>query len=94
METLVLLLPVVLFLACFIPFRDRGPAPLFSRRSGPMVSRDDLHQLITLFLMYFVLFMVPVAGRLVGQGGHTVAMATLFVVFISFLFRFKKLSDE
>lgn len=91
--TIFLILPAVLFLLPFAPWRPHL-APLFSERRGPMVSSEALKQLTLLFLMYFVLFLVPVAGRLIGQWGHGAALATLFIILVSLLVRFKKLGDD
>jgi hypothetical protein len=92
-EIFVLTLPGVLLLAVFIPWRLTPTSQLFSKQRGPILSTDALHQLTTLILLYFVLFMVPIAGRLMGEWGQLAALGTLFVVFLSLLIRFKKLSD-
>lgn len=93
-DALVILFPAVLFLSPFVPLGGPGHTALFSRHRGPLVSGEALKQLTILFLIYFVLFLVPVAGRLVGEWGHGAALMTLFLVLVSLLVRFKKIGDE
>lgn len=93
-DILVLLLPGALFLAFFLPLGVRKSKPIFSRRAGPYVSGEALDQITLLFLLYIVLFLLPVAGRLVGGWGHAASLGTLFVVCVSLVMRFKKIGDD
>lgn len=93
-DIFVLMLPGVLFLAFFLPLGTRRSKNIYSRRAGPYVSGEALDQITLLFLLYVVLFLVPVAGRLVGGWGHIASLGTLFLVCISLVMRFKKLGDE
>lgn len=93
-DIFVFLLPAALFLAFFLPLGLRKPREIFSRRVGPYVSSEALDQITLLFLLYIVLFLVPVAGRLVGGWGHLAALGTLFLVCTSLVIRFKKIGDD
>ena len=93
-DILLLVLPGALFLCFFMPFGITPNRSLFSQRSGPYVSGEALGQLTLLFLLYIILFLVPIAGKIVGGYGHVAALGTLFVVFMSLFFRFKKIGDE
>ena len=93
-DIIVLMIPGLLFLCFFLPIAPNPSRKIFSRRLGPIISGEDLEQMTLLFLLYIVLFLVPLAGRLVGGMGHVAAIGTLFVVFLSLVLRFKKIGDE
>lgn len=93
-DVFVLVLPGFFFLCFFMPFGSSPDRSLFTQRAGPYISGEALGQLTLLFLLYIILFLVPIAGRLVGGWGHLAALGTLFVVFMSLVFRFKKIGDE
>ena len=88
------MLPGVVFLVFFLPIGRRVPQKIFNKRLGPYVSGEALEQITLLFLLYIILFLVPVAGSLVGGWGHLAALGTLFVVFLSLVMRFKKIGDD
>lgn len=93
-DIFVLMLPGVLFAIFFLPIGTTKSKRIYSHRAGPYVSSEALDQITLLFVLYIVLFLVPLAGRLVGGYGHVAALGTLFVVCISLVMRFKQLGDD
>ncbi len=92
-EVLVLILPLVATLLPFAFVRLRERSGLASRRSGPLISSEALNQLTLNFIIYFMLLIVPVGGRVAGDWGRPVSLFILFLILISLLLRFKKLGD-
>ncbi len=78
--------------AAFI--RLKKTSDLASERRGPIISHEALDQLTLLFVIYFVLLLIPIGGRLAGPWGRPVALLILFTILVSLLVRFKKLGDE
>ena len=93
-EIVVLMLPGAILLAFFLPLGIKKTKVIFSERKGPYVSTEALDQITLLFLLYIVLFLVPVAGRLVGGWGHVASLGTLFAVCVSLVMKFKEIGDD
>jgi len=93
-EIFVLILPVfILLIPCFFAKLKRY-SDLSSRRSGPLLSTEALDQLILLFVIYFILLLVPVAGKIAGVVGQPISLLILFLIVVSLMIRFKKLGNE
>ncbi len=93
-EALVLILPLLLLVVPAAFVRLKKSSDLTSQRQGPLVSAEALDQLLLLFVIYFVLLLVPIGGNLAGPWGQPVSLLILFTILISLLVRFKKLGDE
>jgi hypothetical protein len=93
-EIIVLILPLVLFIIPAAFMRLKLSSDLVSSRQGPLISSEALDQLILHFVIYFVLMLVPIGGKIAGNWGQPIALMILFIIIVSLLFRFKKLGDE
>lgn len=93
-EILVLILPLVLLVIPAAFMRLKKESDIVSGRQGPLISSDALDQLTLHFVIYFVLLLVPIGGKIAGPWGGAVSLIILFTILISLLFRFKKLGDE
>jgi len=93
-EIIVLILPIFLVLAPFLFTKIKKYSDLTTRRSGPLLSTEALDQLILLFVIYFILLLVPIAGRMAGAVGQPVALLILFLIVVSLMIRFKKLGND
>lgn len=93
-EALVLILPLLLLVVPAAFVRLKKESDLTSQRRGPLISAEALDQLLLLFVIYFVLLLVPIGGNLAGEWGQPVSLIILFIILVSLLVRFKKLGDE
>ena len=93
-EALVLILPLLLLVVPAAFVRIKKTPDLASQRQGPLISAEALDQLTLHFIIYFVLLLVPIGGKLAGKWGQPVALGILFLILISLLVRFKKLGDD
>lgn len=93
-EALVLILPLLLLVMPAAFVRLKKESDLTTQRQGPLISAEALDQLLLLFVIYFVLLLVPIGGNLAGQWGQPVSLVILFIILVSLLVRFKKLGDE
>lgn len=93
-EALVLILPLLLLVVPAAFVRLKKESDLTSERRGPLISAEALDQLLLLFVIYFILLLVPIGGNLAGQWGQPVSLIILFIILVSLLVRFKKLGDE
>ncbi len=93
-EALVLILPLLLLVIPAAFVRLKKESDLTSQRRGPLISAEALDQLLLLFVIYFVLLLVPIGGNLAGEWGQPVSLVVLFIILVSLLVRFKKLGDE
>ncbi len=93
-EIIVLILPILLLVAPAALVRLKKTPDLATDRKGPLISTEALDQLMLHFVIYFVLLLVPVGGRLAGAWGQWLSLGILFVILVSLLVRFKKLGDD
>lgn len=93
-EIFVLILPLFLLVIPAAFMRLKRRSDLVSNRQGPLISSEALDQLTLQFVIYFVLMLVPIGGKIAGHWGQPVALVILFTIVVSLLFRFKKLGDE
>ncbi len=93
-EITVLILPLVLILVPCLFMKLKRYSDLTTRRSGPLLSTEALDQLILLFVIYFILLLVPIAGKMAGAVGQPIALVILFIIVVSLMIRFKKLSND
>ena len=93
-EIFVLILPLFLLVIPVAFMRLKRTSDLVSARQGPLISSEALDQLTLHFVIYFVLMLVPIGGKIAGVWGQPIALIILFIILVSLLFRFKKLGDE
>ncbi|MFP5491778.1 MAG: hypothetical protein ACLGG0_09760 [Bacteriovoracia bacterium] len=93
-EIFVLILPLFLLVIPAAFMRLKRTSDLVSARQGPLISSEALDQLTLHFVIYFVLMLVPIGGKIAGDWGQPIALIILFIILVSLLFRFKKLGDE
>lgn len=93
-EIFVLILPLLVLVTPVAFMRLKSRSDLASARGGPLISTDALDQLVLHFVIYAVLLLVPVGGRIAGPWGQPIALVILFLILVSLLFRFKKLGDD
>lgn len=93
-EIFVLILPLLVIIVPIAFMRLKSRPDLVSTRGGPLISTEALDQLILHFVIYTVLLLVPVGGRIAGPWGESIALVILFLILVSLLFRFKKLGDD
>jgi uncharacterized membrane protein YhaH (DUF805 family) len=93
-EIFVLILPLLLLVIPAAFMRLKRHSDLVSARQGPLISSEALDQLTLHFVIYFVLMLVPIGGKIAGDLGQPIALIILFIILVSLLFRFKKLGDE
>ncbi|MBY0516041.1 MAG: hypothetical protein K2P81_03985 [Bacteriovoracaceae bacterium] len=93
-DIIVLILPMLVFLLPTAFIRIKSKSRLSTDHQGPITTTEALNQLTLHFIIYFVLLLVPVGGRLAGAWGQPIALGILFIIIVSLLVRFKKLGDE
>jgi hypothetical protein len=93
-EIIVLVTPLLLLLFPTIFINITSRTPLFSKRVGPILSADAIEQLSLLFVIYIILMLVPIGGKIAGKWGQPIAMLLFFVIVTSLAIRFKKLGND
>jgi cytochrome b561 len=93
-DALILILPLLLLAVPAAFVRLRKKSDLVTERQGPLATAEALDQLLLLFVIYFVLLLVPIGGKLAGPWGQPISLLILFTILVSLLVRFKKLGDE
>jgi hypothetical protein len=93
-DIIVLILPLFILLlpAAFMRLKTRHD--LVSKRGGPLISTEALDQLTLHFVIYFILMLLPIGGRIAGPWGRPLALGILFIIIISLMIRFKKLGND
>lgn len=93
-EIAVLILPFSLLLLPTLFTKLKKYSDLTTRRGGPLLSTEALDQLTLLFVIYFILLLVPIAGKMAGILGEPISLFILFLIVVSLMIRFKKLGNE
>ena len=93
-EITVLILPLCLLLLPALFTKLKKHSDLTTRRAGPLLSTEALDQLTLLFVIYFILLLVPLAGRMAGFLSESISLLILFLIVVSLMIRFKKLGND
>jgi cytochrome b561 len=93
-DVLVLILPAFILVCPLLWVRLKKESSLSTKRAGPLLSSEALEQLTLHLVIYFIMFLMPIAGKMTGELGQSLSLLLMFLIIISLMVRFKKLGND